>query len=137
MSRVEHDASAASPGPLPLPLIDAVAITAFVLAGIHAHHEGSAAELFARNAVPLLVCWFGAALVLHPYRNPGTSTLLRTWAVSTPIALLVRTALVGSPTGGRLVVFLSVAMAFTLLFLLIGRASAAFVTRMIDARSAA
>jgi hypothetical protein len=136
MSRVEHHASPASQGPLLLAFVDALAIAAFVLAGIHAHQEGSTAELFARNAVPLLVCWFGAALVFHTYRNPGASTLLRTWAASTPIALLVRTALVGSPTGGRLVVLLAVAMTFTLLFLLIGRASATFVARMIDARSA-
>jgi hypothetical protein len=49
--------------------------------------------------------------------------------MAVPAALLVRTWWVGSPQGGRIAVFLGVGMAFTLLFLLIGRGLVAALTR--------
>ena len=49
-------------------------------------------------------------------------------AIAVPVALVVRTWWVGSPQGWRIVVFLAVGLAFTLLFLSLGRALvAAFV----------
>jgi hypothetical protein len=114
--------------------VDALALVAFVLIEMRSHREGSALTIFGRNAVPLLVCWFGAALLFRTYLRPGVVWPFLTWLVSTPIALLVRTALFGSPTGARLALFVAVAMAFTLLFLAVGRAIASAVYR-VDLRS--
>jgi hypothetical protein len=111
-------------------MVDAFALIAFVLAGLRSHHESGATELFLRNAVPLLVAWFGAAVVVGTYRRPSTRTLLITWVLAVPVGLVVRSLIVGSPTGSRLVTFLGVGLAFTLLFLLVGR----LLTRVIGRR---
>jgi hypothetical protein len=77
---------------------------------------------FLRNAVPLLVAWFGTALLLRLYRRPGLAPLLRTWLVAVPVGVSVRSLLVGSPDEpARFLTFLAVSMLFTLLFLLAGR----------------
>jgi Protein of unknown function (DUF3054) len=105
-----------------LPTADALALTAFVLVGIRSHHDVGGTQVFARNAVPLLIVWFGASVPLRTYRRPGLRSLVVTWAVVVPVGLFVRTAWVGSPSGTRLLLFIVVGLAFTLLFLLLGRA---------------
>ena len=89
----------------------------FVLAGMRSHHEGSAAWIFGRNAIPLLVAWFAVAALLKTYRTPGFMIVAKTWIVAVPIGLTVRSLWVGSPTGWRFVVFLAVGLGFTMLFL--------------------
>jgi hypothetical protein len=107
---------------IPLPVADALALTLFVLVGIVEHDEGSnVVTLFLRNAVPLLASWFVVARFTGAYRRPGLRTLLLTWAVAVPSGLLLRTAWVGSPSGGELAVFLGIGLGFTLLFVLAGR----------------
>jgi hypothetical protein len=117
-----------------LATLDGLALVAFVLIGVRSHHAESTPIVFARNAVPLLVSWFGVGLVSHLYRDPSWRGLVRNWIFAVPIALLVRTWIVGSPSSvSRIALFVVVGMAFTLLFLLIGRAVAAGVgRRMID-----
>jgi hypothetical protein len=104
-----------------LPTADALALLAFVLIGMRSHHDAGGWQVFAHNAVPLLVAWFAAAVPLRTYGRPGIRSLVATWAVAVPIGLLVRSAWVGSPSGTRLLLFLVVGLAFTLLFLLLGR----------------
>jgi glycopeptide antibiotics resistance protein len=101
-------------------LADAVALVVFVLVGIRGHHAGTL-EGFLRNVIPLLGSWFVVAGLAHTYRRPGWRSLLRNWIVAVPVGLLVRTLIVGSPRGGRLLVFIAVGLAFTLLFLVLGR----------------
>jgi hypothetical protein len=113
-----------------LAVADALALVVFVLAGIRSHDEIGTLDLFLRNAVPLEVAWFAVALVSGAYRRPGVRTLLWTWIVAVPTALVVRSLWVGSPTGTRLLVFLSIGLVFTMLFLLAGRALAGFADRM-------
>jgi Protein of unknown function (DUF3054) len=116
---------------LPVPALvasDALALIVFVLVGIEGHHEAAAPVVFLRNAVPLLAAWFGAALLLGLYRRPGLATLLRTWLVAVPVGIVVRSLVVGSPDRpGAFLAFLGVSMAFTLLFLALGRAIVWFV----------
>jgi hypothetical protein len=116
------------------PLADSLALVAFVLAGIRSHHEIGALDLFLRNAVPLVVMWFTVAAVSGSYRRPGLRTLLWTWIVAVPAALVVRSLWVGSPSGVRLLTFLGIGLAFTLLFLLAGRAAAGFAIRWMRSR---
>jgi hypothetical protein len=108
---------------------DALALLAFVAVGLRSHRIGAIAEIAVRNVVPLTVAWIAVALVVGTYRRRDLVSLVFTWAVAVPTALLVRTGWVGSPQGGRIAVFLGVGMAFTLLFLLIGRGLVAALTR--------
>ncbi len=109
--------------------VDLVALIVFVLAGLRSHHEVAGIDLFARNAIPLVVGWCVTAGVLDTYAKPGLAPMIRNWVVAVPLALVVRSIWVGSPTGGEFVVFLAVGMSFTLLFLLIGRGLVAIVAR--------
>ena len=101
-------------------LADAAALIVFVFVGIRGHRAATV-EGFLRNAVPLLTAWFVVAALAHTYRRPGWRSLLRNWIVAVPVGLLIRTLIVGSPRGGRLLVFLAVGLAFTLVFLVLGR----------------
>ena len=125
-------AARSSPRPAPVPLlvaVDLLALVVFVVTGMRSHHEGTYATIFLRNAIPLLGSWAVFSAVLGAYRYPGLGSLLRTWIVAVPVALVVRSLWVGSPTGvGRFLTFLAVGLAFTLLFLLIGRGIVALVT---------
>lgn len=118
-----------------LPVADGVALAVFVLVGIRSHHEVGAVDLFLRNAVPLEVTWFAVSAFSGAYRRRGLRTLLWTWIVAVPTGLVVRSIWVGSPTGGRLLIFLCIGLAFTLLFLLAGRAIPGIVHRMGSRRS--
>ncbi|MGZ8594580.1 MAG: DUF3054 domain-containing protein [Actinomycetota bacterium] len=127
-----YTAARSSPRPAPVPFlvaIDLLALVVFVVAGMRSHHEGTYATIFLRNTIPLLGSWAIFSAVLGAYRYPGLGSLLRTWIVAVPIGLVVRSLWVGSPTGvGRSLTFLAVGLAFTLLFLLIGRGIVALVT---------
>jgi hypothetical protein len=109
-------------------LADAAALIVFVLVGISGHRSGTM-EGFLRNAIPLLGAWFLVAWLGHTYRRPGWRTLLRTWIVAVPVGLLVRTLIVGSPTGVRILVWIAVGLAFTLVFLVLGRLLARLLAR--------
>ena len=109
-------------------LADAAALIVFVLIGIRGHRAGTV-EGFLRNAVPLLGVWFLVAWLAHTYRRPGWRSLLRNWIVAVPIGLLVRTLIVGSPKGGKILVFIAVGLAFTLLLLVLGRLLARLLSR--------
>lgn len=115
-------------------VVDALALVAFVLVGIRSHHEIGALDLFLRNAVPLELMWFAVSVVSGAYQRPGLRTLLWTWIVAVPVALIVRTLWVGSPSGVRLLTFLGVGLAFTLLFLLAGRAVVGLADRQMRSR---
>jgi len=110
-------------------LADAVALIAFVVVGLRGHH-GKTVEGFLRNAGPLLGVWFLVAWASHTYRRPGWRSLLKNWIVAVPIGLLVRTVIVGSPRGARILVFVAVGLAFTLLFLVFGRLLARLLSRL-------
>ena len=106
---------------------DVMALVAFVLAGMGSHNEGTVSAYFLRNAVPLVMSWLAFAALLGTYRRPGFPSLWRTWLVAVPIALVVRSWWVGSPSGLRFLTFLGVGMVFTALFLLIGRGLSALI----------
>jgi hypothetical protein len=108
-------------------MVDLLALLTFVLVGLGSHHEVTGIDLFARNAIPLVVSWCLFAAALKTYRRSGTAPMIRNWLVAVPTALVIRSLWVGSPTGGEFLVFLGVGMGFTLLFLLIGRGSVAVV----------
>ena len=108
------------PGSLWYVLADAAALVAFVVIGLRGH-QGRTIEGFLRTAVPLLGAWFLAAWAARTYHRPGWRSLVKNWIVAVPVGLLVRTVIVGSPRGARILVFVAVGLAFTALFLILGR----------------
>lgn len=114
--------------------LDLVALFLFVVAGMRNHAAGTQVDIFLRNAVPVSVAWMIVAMVLRTYRPPGVRSLALTWLVAIPVGILVRTWWVGSPSGGRIAVFLGVAMTFTGAFLLLGRLVGVFLDRRLAAR---
>jgi len=116
------------PGAIWYALSDAAALVVFVLVGLRGHRVGTM-EGVLRTAVPLLAAWFLVAWLAHAYRRPGWRSLLRTWIVAVPIGLLVRTLIVGSPKGVRILVFIAVGLAFTLVLLVLGRLLARLLHR--------
>lgn len=110
-------------------LADLVALPAFVIAGMGSHRTGSELAIFARNAVPVVLAWLIAARLLGTYRPPAFVSMFATWAVAVPIGVIVRSAIAGSLGDDGFWVFLGVALAFTLLFLGVGRALALAIVR--------
>ena len=100
---------------------DALALVAFVVVGSASHGRGSPIQLFLRTGVPMLASWFAVASLVRTYRRADLRTLLMTWLVSVPIAAVIRSAVSDGPWDGTLLVFVGVALAFTLLFLVGGR----------------
>lgn len=101
--------------------LDLAALVLFVLAGMRNHRTGSQLDIFLRNAAPVLVAWLAMGLAWRTYRPISIVRLVATWITAIPAGLLIRTWWVGSPTGGRIAVFLGVGLAFTALFLVVGR----------------
>ncbi len=126
--RSEPDA-ARLPRGAALVVADAAALRGFVAGGLRSHGIGALPEVAARNVVPLAVSWALVSVVAGTYRRRDLASLLATWAVAVPLGLLARTWWVGSPRGAGVAVFLAVGMVFTLVFLAIGRAVAAAITR--------
>jgi hypothetical protein len=110
-------------------IADVVALIAFVLVGGVEHDGGVTLGPVLRTALPLLVAWSVLGAVVGTYRRPGLRTLVSTWIGAVPVAVVVRSMVAGGPWGLRLVVFLEVALAFTLVSLLAGRAATAALGR--------
>jgi DUF3054 family protein len=108
-------------GVVALAALDGLALVAFTVVGVANHDHGLPADALARVGLPLLVAWFLTAWAVGTYRRPGLRTMVLAWAIAVPVGALVRTAIAGGPWGGEFLVFLGVALAFTLLFLLLGR----------------
>lgn len=107
---------------------DVVAIVVFVTIGLASHGKTLSTSGYARDALPLLGCWFAAALVFGLYRRPALRALLATWLAGIAAGVGVR-ALVVSDASSEQLTFLGVALAFTLLFVLAARAAASLASR--------
>jgi len=101
--------------------VDGLALVAFVVTGVWRHQGGVTVGEIARTAVPFLGSWFALSPLLRTYTRPGWRTLVLTWAVAVPVAVIVWALLRGEPWSQDLLTFLGVALVFTLLFLLAGR----------------
>ncbi len=108
---------------------DMLALVAFVGVGLRSHGIGAVAEVAARNALPLAVMWTAVGAAVGTYRRRDLASLLVTWVIAIPLALLARTWWVGSPQGAGIGVFVAVGLSSTLLLLLFGRGVVALLTR--------
>jgi hypothetical protein len=104
--------------PAVLALSDALAILVFTTIGLISHEHGLSAGGYAGTALPLLGCWFAAALVLGLYRRRRAGVLLATWLVGVTAGVLLRALVLGHSVE---VDFLAVALVFVLLFVTVLR----------------
>jgi hypothetical protein len=125
--------TAASRGVLALRAVDLAALAAFVVVGVMTHDHGLPVASIARVGLPLAVAWMLATALVGTYRRLDVRTLLTAWALAVPPAVAIRTAIVGGPWGERFLSFLGVALAFTLLFLLVGRGAVLMVRSLVPA----
>ena len=100
---------------------DAVALIVFVAIGTASHGEDLTVLEVTATAAPLLVTWFAVALLTGLYGSEGWRPLAITWLVSVPVAAVLRSVLRAGPWDERLAIFAAVALAFTALFVLVGR----------------
>ena len=101
-------------------LADAAAILLFTTVGLLAH-DALSPRGYARDGLPLLACWFAAALALRLYRRPSWWRLLVCWAIAIPFGVLVRALVLGRTLDGDQAAFLGVTLAFSLLFIVAAR----------------
>ena len=107
---------------------DVVALLIFTIVGLLNHKDGVTAVSLLKVVGPILIVAVPAALLFGTYRRVAISTLLPTWVVSIPIGILIRKAMFHTPeTWGSTGVFMGVALAFTLVFLLAWRLLAQFL----------
>ena len=95
---------------------DAAALLVFVVVGVVDH--GATVGAFFRDLACILGGWFAAAALVRLYVRGGRWRLAATWLVGVSAGVLVRAAIVGHLA----VDFWGVALAFTALFVLAGRA---------------
>lgn len=96
-------------------LVDAVAIAAFVAAGVATH--GASVGAFFRDAACLLGAWFAVACAARLYSRGGWRRLAVTWLVGITAGVFIRAAIVDRWPGA----FYGVALGFTALFVAIAR----------------
>jgi len=109
---------------------DVVALLVFTLIGLANHKDGVTAATVLKIMGPLVIVGALAAWVFGTYRRPGIRTLIPAWLVTVPVAILIRKALFHTPeTWASTAVFIGVAPAFTLLFLLAWRVGARYLPR--------
>jgi Protein of unknown function (DUF3054) len=89
---------------------DAAAILAFVTIGLVSHHKGLGAAGYARDALPLLGGWFGAALPFRLYSARSTGRLAATWLAGVTAGVLVRALALGRSLDGKEAAFYAVAL---------------------------
>ena len=94
---------------------DAAALLVFVVVGVVTHDASATA--FVRDLACILGGWFAAAIVLRLYVRGGRWRLAATWLVGVSAGVLVRAAIVRHLA----VDFWGVALAFTVLFVLVAR----------------
>jgi hypothetical protein len=112
---------------------DMLALAAFVTVGLLNHHGGLSATGYARDLLPIGGCWLLAAGAFDLYKRPRPSALLATWLIGVTAGIAVR-ALVLRRLDANDGVFLAVALAFSLLFVLSFRAAAVALSRRATAR---
>lgn len=100
---------------------DAVAIVVFAIVGLLSHHGDVSADGLARDVLPLLGGWLGAALAFGLYRRPALRRLAATWLVGITAGIAIRAIVLGHDDAGKEASFLGVALASTLVFALAAR----------------
>lgn len=112
---------------------DVVCILLFSLVGQSFHGSlnslGAAFTGILHNAVPILAVWFLLSPFLRTYSHPTWRNLLTTWILAVPAGVWLRYMALGKPFDLGFLIFLLVALAVTLGFLLVWRGLARWLLR--------
>lgn len=100
-----------------LVLADALCILVFTCIGMLSHDKAITGNGIARDTVPLLGAWLGAALLLQAYRRPSARRVIGTWALAMPVGVLIRALVLGRDLNGRQLAFLITTMCFSALLI--------------------
>jgi Protein of unknown function (DUF3054) len=95
---------------------DAVAIVVFTTIGLISHHKGISLRGYARDALPIMAGWFGAAILFRTYITHRQTRVLATWLVGVTAGVVARALILGHSLNGKEAEFLGVALVFVLLF---------------------
>jgi hypothetical protein len=110
---------------------DVVALVIFTVIGLVNHKDGVTFSGVLKVMMPLVIVGAIATTIFGTYHRPGIKTLLPAWLVTVPIAILIRKALFHTPSSwGSTGIFIGVALAFTLLFVMAWRLAARFLLRL-------
>jgi hypothetical protein len=107
---------------------DAVAIVVFATVGLLSHHKGLSLRGYARDALPIMAGWFGAAILFRMYRTHRGTRVLATWLVGVTAGVLARALILGHTLNGKEATFLGVTLVFVLLFVYLLRSVLSVVT---------
>lgn len=94
---------------------DTAAILLFTTVGLLSH--GFELAGYARDALPLLACWFAVALAVGLYRRPSWTRFAVCWGVALPLGWALRALVLDREIDGGEVAFLAVTLGVGLLFL--------------------
>ncbi len=112
---------------------DFAALLVFTLIGLANHKDGITAATVSKVMGPFVVVGAVVTAIVGTYRRPSIRTLIPAWLVTIPVAILMRKALFHTPvTWSSTVVFIGVALAFSLLFILAWRLVARAATRSVE-----
>jgi Protein of unknown function (DUF3054) len=107
---------------------DAVAILVFATVGLISHHKGLSLRGYARDALPIMAGWFGAAILFRTYATQRPTRVLATWLVGVTAGVVARALILGHSLNGKEATFLGVALAFVLLFVYVLRSVVGVLT---------
>jgi hypothetical protein len=109
---------------------DAAVLILWAVIGLINHKEGVTFAGVLRNAGPIMIGWFAAALLLRTYRRPARVwRFLATWAIGISAGVVLRAVILGKPWNGDELAFFGVTLAVTLILLAAWRALAEGIVR--------
>src|SRR5207302_6802554 len=104
-----------------MPLGDGAVLILWAVLGLAHHADGITLGGILRNAGPILVGWFAAALLLRTYTRPSVARFLVTWATGITAGVLLRSTILHRPWNGDEFAFWAVTLAVTFVLLALWR----------------
>jgi hypothetical protein len=110
---------------------DGAVLILWAVLGLAHHAEGITFAGLLRNAGPVLLGWFGAAIALRIYGRPASALrFVATWALGISAGVILRALVLGRAWNGDEFAFFGVTLAVTLVLLVLWRGGVAAWSRV-------
>jgi Protein of unknown function (DUF3054) len=110
---------------------DGAVMILWAVLGLAHHAEGITFGGLLRNAGPILLGWFAAAVLLKTYaREPSVRRFVATWAIGISAGVVLRALFLGRTWDGDEFAFFGVTLAVTLVLLLMWRGLVTLLVRI-------
>lgn len=116
--------------PVVLAVGDGAVLVLWSILGLAHHVEGITFGGILRNAGPIMLGWYAAALLLRTYARPGSLRFLATWALGVSVGVVLRALFLGRVWNADEFAFFGVTLGVTLALLAIWRGLVFAWTRM-------